>query len=279
MVDAFGTMSSAWWASARNRTCRRDTGPERANSTEHYDHTVAALDRVIPWPASAPATSESCGANFHRKQWGLGIIDHAATGTIMSRANGDAHGLVLVLVVQRVGEPTSVFDDAVIAVRQRAARHPRFANLPCWLANSPCCTMRMADGCGATPPGGPRVYAAIADRVYRHGINRSMNGRRPPQASLTQGQTSSRCSMKWRADDASGWFPGPQGRLRRDRLPENGEIIALLYNHRALRRPKVNNDPSGDRIRMKAGAPWRVTESLIDAPRIMGGAFEADCRR
>lgn len=292
MVEAFGIdVVSAWWFRVGTEP---DLSPghwagTREQYLEHYDHTVAALDRVIPKARVGPGNIlNPAGGEFGaatRKQWGLDIIDHAATGTnYVTGERGTRMDWFSFSWYGRVGEPTSVFDDAVAAVRQRAARYPKFANLP--LVVGEFAVLHDENGRrlwgGDTTEWAASFYAAIADRVYRHGIQQvyewaqTTSGVPHPRTNviaMLQKMTGGR-RLEVEVAGSSKADCGAIACLK------NGEIIALIYNHRPLRRPKVSErvhltlaDP-----RMKQGDRWRITESAIDADHATwASAFVADC--
>lgn len=291
MVEAFGREAVArWWF-------RVGTEPDltpghwagtREQYLEHYDHTVAALDRVIPEAKVGPGNIlNPAGGEFGtatRKQWGLDIIDHAAAGT--NRATG-AIGTRMDWFsfswYGRVGEPTSVFDDAVNAIRGRMARHPKFEGLPLIVGEFAVLhdeAGRRLWG-GDTTEWGASFYAAIADRVYRHGILHVNEW-----AQTTSGVPHARANVIAMLQDMVGGRRLAVEVKATSRADcgaiacRKGEAIwVLVYNHRPLRKPKV---PETVRLRigdprMKADASWRITEWLIDAEHgVWGRAFDAD---
>lgn len=292
MVDAFGSETvGGWWFRVGTEP---DLSPGHWSGTreqyfEHYDHTVAALERTVPKARIGPGNIlNPAGGEFgnpSRKQWGLDIIDHAAAGTNhVTGARGARMDWFSFSWYGRVGQPTSVFDEAVGAIRRRAARYPQFSSLP--LVVGEFAVLHDENGRrlwgGDTTEWGASFYAAIADRVYRHGISNVYEW-----SQTTSGVPHPRTGVIAMLHEMAGASRLPVRVERRSEADcgaiacrKDGDIIALLYNHRALRRPKVNErvhlvveDP-----RMKEGDSWRVTESLIDADHASWArAFEADC--
>lgn len=292
MVDAFGRETVArWWFRVGTEP---DLAPghwagTREQYFEHYDHTVAALDRVVPEAKVGPGNIlNPAGGEFGaatRKQWGLDIIDHAAAGTnTVTGARGTRMDWFSFSWYGRVGEPTSVFDEAVAAIRGRAARYPQFADLP--LVVGEFAVLHDENGRrlwgGDTTEWAASFYAAIADRVFRHGIrhvyewSESTSGVLHPRASvialMQQMVGGRRLAVEVKAVSQADC--GAIG-------CRNGEdIFALVYNHRPLRKPKVRE---GVRLvfedpRMTRGAAWRVTEWAIDADHATWArAFVVDC--
>lgn len=292
MVDAFGRETvGRWWFRVGTEP---DLTPGHWAGTKeqylaHYDHTVAAVGRVLPEAKIGPGNIlNPAGGEFGtttRRQWGLDIIDHAAartnavtgqTGTRMDWFSFSWYG--------RVGQPLTVFDSAVSAIRGRMPRYPHLAEIP--LVVGEFAVLHDESGHrlwgGDTTEWAASFYAALADRVYRHGIvqvyewSQTTAGLLHPRtqviALLERMADGQRVTVEVESTSAADC--GAIGCRRRD------DLLVLLYNHREQRRPKVPeqvhlvlHDP-----RMQAGDPWQVTETRVDARHgTWVYAFTADC--
>lgn len=292
MVDAFGKDKvEQWWF-------RVGTEPDlmpghwagtREQWLAHYDHTVAAANRVIPGAKIGPGNIlNPAGGEFGaktRSQWGLDIIDHCALGR--NAANGKVGTRMDWFSFSwygRIGQPVAEFDQAVAAIRGRLNQYPQFAGLPLIVGEH--AVLHDEGGrrlwSGETTEWSASFYAALADRVYRHGIQQVYEW-----AQTTGGVPHPRTQVIALLQDMSGGR-----RLRVDVMAtsqadcgaiacrKNNDLLVLAYNHRPLRRPKVPerihlvvND-----TRMQSGASWTVTESRIDADHaVWAYAFAADC--
>jgi xylan 1,4-beta-xylosidase len=134
---------------------------------------------------------------------------------------------------------------------------------------------------GDTTEWGASFYAAIADRVYRHGILHVNEW-----AQTTAGIPHPRTRVIAMLDDMAGGRrlavdveAGSQADCGAIASRKGESIHVLVYNHRPLRKPKV---PETVRLRiedsrMKAGAAWRATEWLLDADQgVWARTFDAD---
>ena len=284
MLEAFGREKVAgWWFRVGTEP---DLSPghwagTREQYLAHYDETVRALARVLPEARAGPGNIlNPAGGEFGtstRRQWGLEIIDHAgANGTRMDWFSFSWYG--------RVGEPLSVFDDAVTAVRKRLARYPRLAGLP--LVVGEFAVLHDEHGhrlwAGDTTEWAASFYAALARRVYTHGVLHvyewaQTTGGVPHPRTNVIALLEQMAGGKRLAVDVDAASAADCGAIA---CRKGEDLFVLLYNHRPLRRPKVREgvhlmvrDP-----RMKAGAPWTLTEWAIDAEHASWAyAFEADC--
>jgi len=293
MVEAFGPKKVAeWWFRVGTEP---DLTPGHWSGTKeqylaHYDHTVAAVRRVLPEAKIGPGNIlNPAGGEFGtatRRQWGLDIIDHAARGTnAVTGGQGTPMDWFSCSWYGRVGQPLSVFDDAIGAIRHRLARYPQFAGLPVIVGEFAV----LHDESGRRLWGGDTTewaasfYAALARRVYTHQVQHVYEW-----AQTTSGVPHPRTQVIAMLDQMSGGK-----RLAVDvkatseadcgaiAVRKGDDLFALVYNHRELRRPKVNEtvklvfqDP-----RMQAEATkWTLSEWQIDAKHASWAyAFEADC--
>ncbi|MBU4459278.1 MAG: hypothetical protein KJ579_01820 [Verrucomicrobia bacterium] len=293
MVAAFGRERvERWWFRAGTEP---DLTPghwagTREQYFEHYDHTVAALDRVVPAAKVGPGNIlNPAGGEFGaatRKQWGLDLIDHAAAGT--NRATGGCGTRMDWFSFSwygRIGEPVTGLDEAVAAIRTRMARYPKLAGLP--LVVGEFAVLHDENGRrlwgGDTTEWSASFYAAVAARVYRHGIRHvyewsQMTGGMPHPRTHVISMLKDMSGGKRLAVDVKGTSQADCGAIA---CRKGGDLFALVHNHRGLRTPKVREtvnlvveDP-----RMVAGAAWRVSEWRVDADHgTWARAFVADCR-
>jgi xylan 1,4-beta-xylosidase len=292
MVDAFGRAAVAqWWFRVGTEP---DLTPGHWSGTKeqylaHYDHTVAAVGRVLPEAKIGPGNIlNPAGGEFGtktRRQWGLDIIDHAAAGTnAVTGRTGTRMDWFSFSWYGRVGEPLTVFDSAVTAIRRRMARYPQLGDIP--LVVGEFAVLHDESGHrlwgGDTTEWAASFYAALANRVYRHRIQQVhewgqttaglLHPRAQVIAMLDRMADGQRVAVDVHATSAadSGAIACRRGE----------ELCVLLYNHRHQRRPHVPEtihlvlrDP-----RMQAGGKWRVSETYIDAEHgTWAHAFTADC--
>lgn len=292
MVEAFGPKTVAgWWFRVGTEP---DLSPGHWAGTKqqylaHYDHTVAAVRRVLPEAKIGPGNIlNPAGGEFGtatRRQWGLDIIDHAATGTnAVTGQRGTPMDWFSFSWYGRVGQPLSVFDDAVGAIRQRLDRYPQFAGLPVVVGEF--AVLHDERGrrlwAGDTTEWGASFYAALASRVYAHKVFHVFEW-----AQATMGVPHPRTQVIAMLDQMSGGqrlAVDVQATSAADcgaiAVRKGDDLFALVYNHRPLRRPKVREgvhlvvrDP-----RMKAGATWKLSQWQIDAEHASWAyAFAADC--
>jgi xylan 1,4-beta-xylosidase len=283
MVEAFGRETvERWWF-------RIGTEPDltpghwagtREQYFAHYDVTVSALQRVIPKAKVGPGNIlNPAGGEFKnptRDQWGLDIIDHAATGTRMDWFSFSWYA--------RVGQPIRAFDAAVTAIRERMAPYPPFKDLP--LVVGEFTILHDEKGRrlwgGDTTEWAASFYAALADRVYGYGIRQVYEW-----SEVTGGLLHPRTQVIEMLDGMAG---GKRLKVEVEKTSANtsgaiacrkeSDLFVLVYNHHFMRRPEV---PETVHLRiwdarMKEGETWRFSERVIDANHgVWAYAFEADC--
>ena len=292
MVEAFGREKVVrWWFRVNTEP---DLNPSHWMGTkqqyfDHYDHTVAAVTKVIPEvmicpgnilnPADAKtSTRENCF-------WGLDIIDHAAVGTnAVTGRQGTKMDWFSYSWYGRVGEPLTEFDEAATLTRRRLARYPKLADLPLIIGEFAV----LHDESGRRLWGGDTTewaasfYAALADRVYHHNIlqvyewSQTTGGVPHPRTHVIQ-------MLDWMsggrrlAVDVEAVSAANCGAIA---CRKQDDLFVLVYNHRPLRRPEVGE---GVRLvlrdsRMRDGQHWRISEWQIDAKHAAWAReFAADC--
>ncbi len=292
MVEAFGRQRVAgWWFRVGTEP---DLSPGHWAGTQeqylaHYDHTVAAVARVLPEAKIGPGNIlNPAGGEFGtttRRQWGLDIIDHAAAGTnTVTGQSGTRMDWFSFSWYGRVGQPLSVFDSAVTAIRQRMAPYAQFRDTP--LVVGEFAVLHDESGHrlwgGDTTEWGASFYAALADRVYRHRIqqvyewSQSTMGLLHPRAQVI--------AQLERMADGQRVAVAVQAASEADcaaiACRKGDDLFVLVYNHRHQRRPKV---PEKVHLvlhdaRMRPGTAWQATETRIDAQHgTWAHAFAADC--
>jgi xylan 1,4-beta-xylosidase len=293
MVAAFGKEQvGQWWF-------RVGTEPDlypghwtgtREQYFELYDHTVAAVSNVVPGARIGPGNilnpRDGQFGTRTRGMWGLDIIDHAACGTnAVTGGTGARMDWFSCSWYARVGRPLSDFDEAVKLMRDRLARYPQFRDTPLIIGEFTV----LHDEHGRRIWGGDTTewaasfYAGMADRVYRTGIRRvyewsqTTDGVLHPRtqviAMLDRMAEGQRVETEVRADSAADC--GAVACRKGD------DLYVLLYNHRARRSPSVKEKVRlvVRDTRMKRGAVWQLSESLVDAEHaVWAYAFAADCR-
>ncbi len=293
MIDAFGKERvSQWWF-------RVGTEPDllpghwsgtREQYFEHYDRTVAAVTNLLPdvriGPGNILNPRDGQFGTKTRGMWGLDIIDHAACGTnAVTGGGGMRLDWFSCSWYARVGRPLSDFDEAVNLMRTRLDRYPQFRATP--LVIGEFTVLHDESGrrlwCGDTTEWAASFYAGMADRVYRYGIrqvyewSQTTGGILHPRtqviAMLDRMADGQRVETDVRASSTADC--GAVACRKGD------DLYVLLYNHRARRRPAV---PETVHLvvrdgRMRRGASWQVSESLVDAGHaVWAYAFAADCR-
>jgi xylan 1,4-beta-xylosidase len=293
MIDAFGKERvSQWWFRVGTEP---DLLPGHWSGTReqyfaHYDHTVSAVTGLLPNVRIAPGNilnpRDGQFGTKTRGLWGLDIIDHAACGTnAVTGGIGTRMDWFSCSWYARVGRPLSDFDDAVNLMRKRLERHPQFRETP--LVIGEFAVLHDESGRrlwgGDTTEWAASFYAGMADRVYRYGIrqvyewSQTTDGVLHPRtqviAMLDRMADGQRVETEVRADSAADC-----GALA---CRKGDDLYVLLYNHRALRRPSI---PEKVQLvvsdgRMKKGAAWQLSETLLDATHASWAyAFAADCR-
>ncbi|MDA3925674.1 MAG: hypothetical protein PF904_13325 [Kiritimatiellae bacterium] len=293
MIDAFGKEKvSQWWFRVG---CEPDLNPGHWTGTKeqyfaHYDHTVAALSRVLPEAMIGPGNIlNPIDGQFGTKtrgMWGLDIIDHAGCGTnAVTGGVGTRMDWFSCSWYARVGRPLSDFDDAVNLMRTRLARYPQFRETQLAIGEFTV----LHDDCGQRLWGGDTTewaasfYAGMADRVYKYGIrqvyewSQTTSGLLHPRtqviAMLDRMSGGQRLTVDVDASSAAdcGAIACRKGE----------DLFVLVYNHRAERRRKVPEKVHlviRD-LRMQSGTEWVCVKSRIDAKHTTWAyAFDADCR-
>lgn len=292
MVGHFGRdLVSTWWfrVGTEPDLCPAHWAGTREQYFTHYDYTVDAVTRVLPQATVGPGNIlNPAGGEFGtttRKQWGLDIIDHVAQGTnACTGTQGTRMDWFSFSWYARVGQPLTRFDAAVTAIRSRMARYPELAETP--LVVGEFAVLHDERGrriwSGETTEWAASFYAALADRVYRYGIRhvyewaQTTGGLLHPRTnvmSLLQTMSGGRrlaVDVQGESMACCGAIASRQGE----------DLLVLLYNHRFLRRPKV--DESVQLVlrdsRMRAGDQWLLSEQLVDAEHgTWAHAFAADC--
>ncbi len=285
MVDAFGAETvSSWWFRIGTEP---DLNPGHWCGTkeqylEHYDRTVAAVRKVLPNAIVGPGNIlNPAGGQFGERSvgnWGLDIIDHCGrTGTAMDWFSFSWYG--------RVGQPLSVFDDAVRAVRERLTKYPRLVDTPVLVGEFAV----LHDDRGRRLWGGDTTewsasfFAALADRVYRHNVRQVYEWSQttsgvPHARALVMKMLETMSGGQRLAVEVTGDSAADCGAIA---VRRGDDLHLLLYNHRPLRKPHVPEQVSlvVEDARFRAGDTWRLSEQLVDAEHgVWSYAFEEDCR-
>ncbi len=290
MVDAFGRSTVAdWWF-------RVGTEPDllpghwsgtKQQYSDHYDHTVAAVLEVLPEAMIGPGNIlnpvEGEYGIIVRDQWGLEIIDHAATGTnVCTGETGTPMRWFSCSWYGRVGVPLSMFDKAVGMMRDRLGRYDDLCDLP--LAIGEFAVLHDENGTrlysGDTTEWSASFYAGIADRVYRHGIRQVYEWSHATDGLLhPRGQV---IEMLRRMAGGRRLAVEREGETESDvgvvACRKDGALFLLAYNHYTDREPGA-----GAQLRINvedAGLPngARLTEWKIDREHgVWAYEFERDC--
>ncbi|MBN2582369.1 MAG: hypothetical protein JXL80_04825 [Planctomycetes bacterium] len=292
MVEAFGRETVGQW-SFRVGT-EPDLKPAHWAGTKeqymvHYDHTVAAVRRVLPRAVVGPGNILNPGMigrpRWARNRWGLDIIDHVATGDNAGTGQiGAPMDVFSCSWYPRVGWPVSRFDEAMGAIRSRLDRYGYFDRVTIEVGEFAV----LGDDrgrhlyAGDTTEWSASFYAALAARVYALDIRKlyewdhATYGVMHPKGRviemLQRMAGGKRLEVDVEATSAANC--GAVACRKDDRL------FVLLYNHRPERDASV---PETVRLvvedsRMAAGTDWRVSEWLVDREHsVWAYAFEADC--
>ena len=280
MVEAFGQETvSKWWFRIGTEP---DLNPGHWCGTKeqylaHYDETVAAVTRVIPNAIIGPGNIlNPAGGQFGEHSignWGLDIIDHCGrTGQRMDWFSWSWYG--------RVSQPLTVFDDAVKAVQERLNKYPRLQHTP--LAIGEFAVLHDERGRrlwgGDSTEWAASFYAALADRAYQDNIRQvyewsQTTGGIPHARAHVLGMLQTMSGGERLAVDVEGQSAATCGAIA---VRKGDERYILLYNHRALRKPKVAEQVS---LVIDAPGAWTLDEWLVDHDHgIWTYAFEDDCR-
>jgi xylan 1,4-beta-xylosidase len=291
MVEAFGRETVLRWP------FRVGTEPDlnpahwagtREEYFAYYDHTVAAVRRVLPEAVVGPGNI--LNPNWHRdaqgarRRWGLDIIDHAATG--INAATGQVGSPMDIFSCSwypRVGWPLERFDEAMGAMRERLDRHERFRTVPIEVGEFAV----LGDGrgrhlyAGDTTEWSAGFYAALADRVYALDVRKLYEwdhatlGVLHPKGRVIEmlagmvGGDRLRVTSAGGSDAVVGAVACRQG----------DDLHVLLYHHRSERAAGpaetvrlVVEDP-----RMTDGATWGLSQWLLDREHgVWAYRYEAD---
>jgi len=293
VIEAFGKERvSQWWFRVGTEP---DLLPGHWSGTReqyfaHYDYTVSAVTNLLPTARIGPGNilnpRDGQFGTKTRGMWGLDIIDHAACGTNAATGGiGTRLDWFSCSWYARIGRPLSDFDEAVNLMRARLGRYPQFRETP--LVIGEFTVLHDENGrrlwAGDTTEWAASFYAGMADRVYRYGIrqvyewSQTTEGILHPRtqviAMLDRMAEGQRLETEVRASSAADC--GAVACRKGD------DLFVLLYNHRALRRPSI---PEKVHLvvsdgRMKKGAAWQLSETLVDKTHATWAySLAADCR-
>ncbi|MBN2582342.1 MAG: hypothetical protein JXL80_04690 [Planctomycetes bacterium] len=293
MVEAFGRETvGRWWF-------RVGTEPDllpghwcgtKQQYFDHYDYTVDAVLSVVPEAMIGPGNIlnpvEGEYGIIVKDQWGLEIIDHAATGRNACTGKvGTPLRWFSCSWYGRVGVPLSMFDTAMTMMRRRLQAYPHLADVPIVVGEFAVLHdeqgRRLYDG--DSTEWAASFYAGIADRAYAHDVRRvyewaqTTDGLLHPRAQVIE--------MLSRMADGERLAVDPPQHAEADcgviACRKNGDLFLLAYNHGTDREPKVGRS-LGITIGgagLAAGATFGRTEWTIDEHHgVWARAFEADCR-
>ena len=291
LVQAFGREKVSQWS------FRVGTEPDlrpghwagtRDQYFAHYDYTVEAVTSVLPEARIGPGNILNPGSRtaFNAGQrWGLEVIDHAATGTnACTGRKGTGMTVFSCSWYGRVGGPIANFDAAMDAIRKRLDQYPQFAKVTIEVGEFAVLGDERGRRlyAGETTEWSASFFAALADRVYAHDVRQLFEW-----DSATLGVIHPRGRVIEMLERMAGGrrvavsAPGESGATcGAIACRKGGELLVLVYNHRAPRRPQVAESVRlvMEDARMKAGATWRLSECAIDETHgTWAYAFEADC--
>ena len=301
MVKAFGREKVGKW------TFRVGTEPDlypahwagtKEQYLAHYDFTVDAVRSVLSearvgpgnilnplWRPRAPRPGTQRTGPV-RPKWGLDIIDHAAVGTNACTGRvGAPMDFFTCSWYHRVGQPTSNFDGAIGVMRARLDKYEHLRNTPIDIGEF--AVLGDEHGrrlyAGDTTEWSASFYASLADRVYALDVRQLYEwdhatlgvlhprGRVIEMLEKLVGGRRLSVSVQATSQAECGALACRQG----------DDLLLIVYNHRAQRRPQVNEAAHlviRDR-RMVPAAAWRMTEWTVDQERASWAyAFEADCQ-
>jgi xylan 1,4-beta-xylosidase len=185
-----------------------------------------------------------------------------------------------------VGQPQNGFEEVVNLMRQKLSAHERFRDIPIEIAEF--AILRDEHNrrlwSGDATEWGASWYAGIAEKVYRlqvaqvHQWATTTAGLHHPRAHihtmLNRMEGGRRLAV---TVDSTGASNAGAIAAQRDE-----KLYVLLYSHRALRSPSINDtvsltvrDP-----RMKKGQSWRLSEWRVDRTHgVFIHALYEDCRK
>jgi len=184
----------------------------------------------------------------------------------------------------RVGQPLTAFDRAVELVKDRLSKYPQFAGTP--LAIGEFAVLHDEEGkrlwSGDTTEWAASFYAAMADRVYTHGIRQVYEW-----AETTSGVPHPRAHVIGMLKDMSGGQrlavdvqAASEANCGAIGCRKGKDVWVLVYNHHASRNPKRPESVSLALCdpRMEESDTWTISEWRIDSESSSWGqTFEADC--
>ncbi|HOI56485.1 MAG TPA: hypothetical protein PLP01_14650 [Phycisphaerae bacterium] len=291
MVEAFGRETVARWP-FRVGT-EPDLKPAHWAGTEeqyfaHYDHTVAAVRRVLPEAVVGPGNIMNPGrrpdAQRIVRRWGLNIIDHAATGA--NACTGGAGAPMDVFSCSwypRVGWSLDRFNEAMGAMRRRLDQYEPFRRVP--IEGGEFSVLGDERGrhlyAGDTTEWSAGFYAALADRVYALDIRKlyewdhATYGVMHPKGRVIEmlqemaGGERLAIAVEGASDAQCGALACRRG----------DDLYVLVYHHRPGRAagPAETVRLEVRDARMTDGALWRLSRRLVDRGHgVWAYAFEAD---
>ena len=279
MVDTFGLKAVASWRFRVGTEPDLDPGHWSGTPAEykhHYIRTVAAVQRVIPEPDIGPGNI----LDTKHGKWGVELVDYIAQNKLpMTFFSSSWYG--------RVGEDQGGFEQNIKKIRSHLNRYERFKELPLEIAEFAILhdEYKQRLWSGDVTEWGASWYAEIADKVYRlkvaqvHQWATTSFGMRHPRSHLhtmlgwMSGGT--RLGVSIRESDSTALA----GAIAAKR---DGSIYLLLYNHRPLRTPQVQETVQLKIIdpRMKPVDIWQISEWRVDRDHgVFIRAFVEDCRK
>ncbi len=296
MIDEFGLETVGAW---RFRVMTEpDLNPGHWAGTREeyfrlYDYAVDAVTSLIPdadiGPGNVLDPNENPNAARQIDRWGLDAIDHAATGTnYKTGQTGTRLRHISCSWYGHVGRSIDTFEPAIRAMRERLERYPQFRGLPVEVAEFSVLTDgggRRFMGCESTE-WSASFMAAIADRAYRQNVAQIHQWGQTgpgllPSPYLHTLSLLERMAGGERFPVAVSGPPNSAADVGAIACQKDGRLFVLLYNHRALREPKLL-----ERIelrirhpRFRDGEQWLLTETGLDEERgVCVRQFEADCQ-
>lgn len=134
LIDEFGEEEVGRW---RFRVgTEPDLKPGHWSGTKeeyfaHYDHTVAAVMRVLPDAEIGPGNIIDPGKKRKWKSWGRDIIDHCATGTNHATGKiGTPMRFFGSSYYTAIPDTDERFETTIALMRERLAQYPQFADVP-----------------------------------------------------------------------------------------------------------------------------------------------------
>jgi xylan 1,4-beta-xylosidase len=176
LVDEFGLEEVSRW---RFRVgTEPDLKPGHWSGTKdqyfaHYDHTVAAVRRVIPKADIGPGNIIDPAKKRKWNSWGIEIIDHCATGRNYATGEiGTPMNFFASSYYTDVGTSDERFDRVIRMIREKLSQYPQFEDIPIEIQEFGILSERGKWIVGEGTEWGGSWMAHFANKIYKNNVPR-----------------------------------------------------------------------------------------------------------